>query len=117
LDPVTRQQNGGGFAPASVPSQDAPPEPAAGQQDLLVFMADRFEDAETVITAVRGGRSVVLNAAGLPDVVGQRLVDFVCGGITAMDGQVHRIGEGVFLMAPALARVEEDSPPADGAAL
>ena len=30
--------------------------------------------------------------------VGQRLVDFVCGGITAMDGQVERRGVTVRLL-------------------
>jgi FtsZ-interacting cell division protein YlmF len=40
--------------------------------------------------------------------VGQRLLDYACGGITAMDGQAHRIGDGVFLLAPALTQVETD---------
>jgi hypothetical protein len=102
----------GGGSPEVMPrdfSTDASP-------GMLVFAADRFGDVEAVIAAVRGGRTVVLNVAGLPAATAQRLVDFVCGGITAMDGQVQRLGEEVFLLAPALAQVEVDSPAADASA-
>jgi cell division inhibitor SepF len=91
----------GGGSPGLTPRQsgdDCSPQ-------MLVFKADRFEDAEAVMAAVRGGRTVVLNVPGLPEAAAQRLVDFVCGGITAMDGQVRRLGEEAFLLAPALASV------------
>ena len=65
---------------------------------------------EAAIALVRSGRSVVFNVANLAQRGCQRVVDFVCGGITAMDGQVHRLGEEVFLLAPALASVEVDAP-------
>jgi cell division inhibitor SepF len=50
---------------------------------------------------------VVLNAAQLDPAFGQRLVDFSCGGVTAMDGDSHRLGEAVFLFAPALTRIDK----------
>jgi cell division inhibitor SepF len=53
---------------------------------------------------------VVLNASELDPCLGQRLVDFTCGGITAMDGQSHRLGEAVFLFAPLMARIEAGAP-------
>ncbi len=106
-----QQQSGDVCDPAGAPPALTPGRAGDnGSPEMLVVAADRFEDAEAVIAAVRGGRSVVLNVAGLPEAVGQRLVDFVCGGITAMDGQVHRLGEEVFLLAPAMAHVEVDSP-------
>jgi FtsZ-interacting cell division protein YlmF len=72
---------------------------------LQLVMANRFEDAQTVINAVRSGRSVVLNAARLSSGMGQRLVDYACGGISALEGQSHRIGEGVFLLSTSQTRV------------
>ena len=112
------QHSGEVFDPAGG-SSHLPPRPSAaeGSPQMLVVAAHRFGDAETVIAAVRGGRTVVLNVAGLPQAVGQRLVDFVCGGISAMDGQVHRLGEEVFLLAPALAHVVVDSPGVEAAEL
>jgi cell division inhibitor SepF len=108
-----RHHSGEVFDPGGGSPELTPGESSADRSpQMLVVAADRFADAEAVIAAVRGGRTVVLNVAGLPQAVGQRLVDFVCGGITAMDGQVHRLGEEVFLLAPALAHVEVDSPAA-----
>lgn len=94
------------------------PDPPADQPEVVLVMASRFEDAQTVIQAVRRGRSVILNAAGLSPELGQRLVDYACGGITALDGQAHRIGESVFLLASTVARITAQAPPgrvADGA--
>lgn len=65
-----------------------------------------LEDGRKAIQAVRTGHSVVLNASELDPELGQRLVDFTCGGITAMDGQSHRLGEAVFLFAPMVAKIE-----------
>jgi FtsZ-interacting cell division protein YlmF len=109
-----RQHSDEVFHPAGG-SPHVPPRPSGADSSpqMLVFAADRFEDAEAVIAAVRGGRTVVLNVAALPKAVGQRLVDYVCGGLTAMDGQVHHLGEEGFLLAPPLAHVEVDSPGAD----
>jgi cell division inhibitor SepF len=90
--------------------------PACAQRDraaahqILVLRPDCFEDGQLVIEAVRAGRSVVLNASELDPCLGQRLVDFTCGGITAMDGQSHRLGEAVFLFAPLMARIEAGAP-------
>ena len=72
---------------------------------MLVFTPRSFHDARRVIEAVRAEQTVLVNAAWLEDSPGQRLIDFVCGGIAAMCGQVHRVAEEVFLFAPAAVRV------------
>jgi cell division inhibitor SepF len=77
---------------------------SSGRQ-VLVLTPRSFHDARTVIEAVRDNRTVLVNSAWLEDSPGQRLIDFVCGGIAAICGQVHRIAEEVFLFAPASVRV------------
>lgn len=79
---------------------------AGGATQVLVFTPRSLNDARTVIEAVRAHRTVVVNSAWLEDSPGQRLIDFVCGGIEAICGQVHRIAEEVFLFAPAGTRVQ-----------
>jgi FtsZ-interacting cell division protein YlmF len=78
---------------------------------VLVFTPRSFHDARRVIEAVRAQQTVIVNSAWLEDSPGQRLIDFVCGGIAAMCGQVHRVAEEVFLFAPAAVRVQG---PAEG---
>jgi cell division inhibitor SepF len=82
---------------------------AANGTQVLVFTPRSVQDARRVIQAVQARHTVLVNAAWLEDGPGQRLIDFVCGGIAALCGQVHRIAEEVFLFAPAAAVVRRDA--------
>jgi cell division inhibitor SepF len=79
--------------------------PSRGAQ-LLVFHPRQLEDAQTLIRAVKGNQTVVLNASGADDGEAQRLIDFACGGMEAIDGQTYRIDAETFLFTPARGRVE-----------
>ncbi len=94
--------------PALVASLDAaaPISRTAGGQQLLVVAPRQLEEAQQIIEAVRGNQTVVLQAGQADGAVAQRLIDFACGGMAAIDGQVHRIDAEAFLFSPALARVE-----------
>jgi FtsZ-interacting cell division protein YlmF len=87
-----------------------PSEPA----EVVVVCACRLDDAAEAIRQVRTGRTVVLDASGQPAPLQRRLVDFACGGIAAMEGQVRRLGRGVVLLAPLLARIERIEEPDGG---
>jgi FtsZ-interacting cell division protein YlmF len=78
---------------------------ATGTCSVLVITPRRLQDAATVLQAVRQNASVVVNSSWLEDASGQRLIDFVCGGLEAMGGSAHRIAEEVFLFTPAHAAV------------
>jgi cell division inhibitor SepF len=81
--------------------------------EVLVLTPRSFNDARLVIEAVRANRMVLVNSGWLEDSPGQRLIDFACGGMAAICGQVHRIAEEVFLFAPAAALVRgADASPA-----
>ena len=75
-------------------------------QQVLVMTPRSLGDARLVLEAIRDQQTVVVNSAWLEDAPGQRLIDFVCGGLEALDGQVMRIDEEVFLFAPGTARLE-----------
>ncbi len=75
-------------------------------QQMLVMTPRSLGDARLVLEAIRDQQTVVVNSAWLEDAPGQRLIDFVCGGLEALDGQVMRIDEEVFLFAPGTARLE-----------
>ena len=81
---------------------------AAGGQELLVFRPRELRDAEQILLSVRENRAVVLHTAEAGDGEDQRLIDFACGGMEAIGGQVHRIDAETFLFAPALVRVQQD---------
>ncbi len=73
---------------------------------LLVFHPRQLEDAQALIRAVKGNQTVVLHASSADAREAQRLNDFACGGMEAIDGQTHRIDAETFLFTPARGRVE-----------
>jgi len=89
----------GGSATDAPPGFDSP--------TILVLHPQDLSDGQRAIEAVRRGQSVVLDASQLEPALGQRLVDYTCGGVQAMDGQSRRLGEAVFLFTTALSRIED----------
>jgi cell division inhibitor SepF len=76
--------------------------------EVVVMTPDGFAQAVEAVLAVQQQRTVVLHLAEMPADEAQRTIDFVSGGVFAMDGQSERLGEMVFLFAPALVRIQRD---------
>jgi cell division inhibitor SepF len=53
------------------------------------------------VEVVRQRHCVLLQLDNVAPEEAQRIVDFMAGAISALDGQVERIGECTFLFAPA----------------
>ena len=68
--------------------------------EVIVLEPTSFSQAHDVIQYLKKGSSIVLNLCKLDAEQSQRLIDFVCGGIYALDGSQKRVGEGVFLLVP-----------------
>lgn len=69
----------------------------------------RFNDATAAVLAVQQLKTVVMHLGGMDPEEAQRTIDFVSGGVYAMDGQSERLGETVFLFAPSLVTISHDS--------
>jgi len=74
----------------------------------------RYEDAMAAVQAIQQLKTVVLHLGSMDADEAQRTIDFVSGGVYAMDGQSERLGETVFLFAPsvvAISHATSDTPP------
>ena len=74
--------------------------------EVVVMTPSRFEDAPVALKAVQELKTVVLHLGSMDPEEAQRVIDFVSGGVFAIDGQSERLGETVFLFAPALVSIE-----------
>jgi cell division inhibitor SepF len=74
--------------------------------EVVVMTPRRFEDALEAVQAVREMKTVVLNLSQLEPDLAQRAVDFVSGGVQALDGNQERVGNMVFLFTPELVDVQ-----------
>lgn len=82
----------------------------SGGQRLLVIHPRHLDDVEALIQAVRDNQAVVLDASSAARTEAQRLIDFACGAMEAIHGQVHRIDAATFLFTPEQARVHNAPP-------
>jgi len=81
------------------------------QPEVTVITPCRFEDAMQAVVAVQQQKTVVLHLGAMVPEEAQRTIDFVSGGVYAMDGQSERLGDTVFLFAPALVTIHRDRSP------
>ena len=72
---------------------------------IKIMRPKSIAEASQCISAVREGITVVLGLGGMNPDEAQRIVDFVAGGVLALDGHRSRISEEVVLFAPILAQI------------
>jgi FtsZ-interacting cell division protein YlmF len=78
-----------------------------GQPELVVWHPSRFEDGAAIVAAVRENKAVLLHAGSMERTEAQRLIDFVAGGVSALDGQAECLDALTFLFAPALVAISQ----------
>jgi cell division inhibitor SepF len=84
--------------------------------EVVVMTPYRFAEGTEAVLAVQQQRTVVLHLGAMDTQEAQRTIDFVSGGVYAMDGQSERLGEAVFLFAPSLVTIQRDREPETAAA-
>jgi cell division inhibitor SepF len=82
---------------------------AAAASEVLVIEPRQFEESVDIVEHLRGRKSVLLNLHMLDNEQSQRIVDFLSGACHAIDGHQQRIGDGVFLFAPASVVISSES--------
>jgi FtsZ-interacting cell division protein YlmF len=76
--------------------------------EVVVFHPTRFEDGQRVVQAVRELQTVVVHAGAMPRPEAQRLIDFIAGGVLAMDGQAECLDDLTFVFAPEVIALSHD---------
>lgn len=78
-----------------------------GQPELVVWHPSHFEDGAAIVSAVRENKAVLVHAGAMERGEAQRLIDFVAGGVSAIDGQAECLDALTFLFAPALVAISQ----------
>ncbi|WP_087066821.1 cell division protein SepF [Cyanobium sp. NIES-981] len=79
--------------------------------EVVVFHPLHFEDAQEIVQAVRELKTVVVNAGSMDRAEAQRLIDFVAGGVSAIDGQAECLDAVTFVFAPELISLRREASP------
>ncbi|MBY0356988.1 MAG: cell division protein SepF [Candidatus Obscuribacterales bacterium] len=82
---------------------------AQPSSEVMVIEPRTYNEAMEIVEHLRGRKSVLLNLHLLDNETSQRIVDFLSGATHAIDGHQQRIGDGVFLFAPATVMISAES--------
>lgn len=76
--------------------------------EVCVIKPSSFEDAQEITETLLNNRTVVLNLEGIVETVGQRILDFTSGSCYAINGNMQRISNYIFIITPASVDVSGD---------
>lgn len=70
------------------------------QKQFSVMKPTSFEDSSSIVDVLRNGKAIIVNFEGANPALSQRIMDFVCGCIYTIDGQILQIAGYIFIVAP-----------------
>ncbi len=70
------------------------------QLKLVVMQPEKFEDAKDIANHLKNKKPVVMNLESVERDVARRIVDFLSGAVYALDGNIQKVSNGIFLIAP-----------------
>lgn len=81
------------------------PNRANGISEVVILQPRSFEEIPQAVKLLRERKSVILNMMLMDPDQAQRSVDFVAGGVFAIDGHQERLGENIFLFTPNVVQI------------
>ena len=70
------------------------------QLKLVVMQPETFEEARDIANHLKSKKPVVMNLEAVDRDVQRRIVDFLSGAVFALDGNIQKVSNGIFLIAP-----------------
>lgn len=67
---------------------------------MVISQPTTFEQSEEICSLLKKKKSVIVNLEYVSKEVARRIVDFISGGVYALDGHIQKISNSIFLIAP-----------------
>ena len=68
--------------------------------NLVVVKPEMFDEARDVATHLKDRKTVVMNLENVDLDVARRIVDFISGSVFALDANIRKVSNGIFVIAP-----------------
>ena len=81
--------------------------PGTGME-VCVIKPTSVEDAREITETLLANRTVVLNLEGLDVDIAQRIIDFASGSCYAIDGNLQKVSNFIFIITPSGVEVSGD---------
>ena len=67
---------------------------------MVISQPTTFEQSDEICAFLKERKSVIVNLEYVNKDVARRIVDFISGGVYALDGHIQKISNSIFLIAP-----------------
>lgn len=68
--------------------------------EVVVTSPATFEEAKEICRNIKDKKPVVINLESVEYSTAQRITDFVCGACYALDGNIQRVTNNIYIIAP-----------------
>lgn len=67
---------------------------------IVLYEPRVYSDAKEVAQNLLNNKAVIINFARMDDEQARRIVDFITGTVYALNGEIQRVGDKIFLATP-----------------
>ena len=82
--------------------------PQPQQIKMVITQPTSFEQSEEICNYLKEKKSIIVNLEYLNKDVARRIVDFISGGVHALDGHIQKVSNAIFLVAPVNYEIASD---------
>ncbi|MBR3003206.1 MAG: cell division protein SepF [Clostridia bacterium] len=77
------------------------PQVQASSIKMVISQPTTFEQSDEICSFLKEKKSVIVNLEYVNKDVARRIVDFISGGVYALDGYIQKVSNSIFLVAPS----------------
>ncbi|MGI6168945.1 MAG: cell division protein SepF [Christensenellales bacterium] len=74
--------------------------PTGNGMKMVVYKPANYDDTQDIIDYLKARKPVVVNLETLEIDVAQRVLDFISGAVYSLNGSIHKVSKGIFVLAP-----------------
>ena len=82
--------------------------PQPQQIKMVITQPTSFEQSEEICNYLKEKKSIIVNLEYVNKDVARRIVDFISGGVHALDGHTQKVSNAIFLVAPVNYEIASD---------
>ena len=75
---------------------------------MVISQPTTFEQSDEICSFLKERKSVIVNLEYVNKDVARRIVDFISGGVYALDGYIQKVSNSIFLVAPSNYEITND---------
>lgn len=77
---------------------------------VMVYQPFSYDDTQTIVDNLKNRKPIIVNLEALDVELAQRVLDFMSGAVYALDGSIHKVSRGIFVLAPSNVDISGDIP-------